>query len=111
METQNNNQQQPQNKNTTMAIIAYLIFFIPLLTDAKNDPFVKFHVKQGLVLTLTAILVNVILSFGFFFSFYYIAPLLHLAILALVVIGIVNASSGKEKELPLIGQFAKNINF
>ncbi|MBP6855591.1 MAG: hypothetical protein KBC26_01280 [Candidatus Pacebacteria bacterium] len=32
-------------KNIAMAIVAYILFFIPLLTDAKNDPFVKYHVK------------------------------------------------------------------
>ena len=36
--------------NTGMAVVAYLIFFIPLLTDAKDDPYVKFHTKQGVVL-------------------------------------------------------------
>ncbi len=40
---------QPKEKNTAMAAVAYLIFFLPLLTDAKNDQFVKYHVKQGLV--------------------------------------------------------------
>ena len=43
-------------KNTTMAVIAYIIFFVPLLTgDAQKDAFVKYHVKQGLVLFLLAV--------------------------------------------------------
>ena len=46
--------------NTGMAVLAYILFFIPLLTDAKNDPFVKFHVKQGLVLFLANILVLIV---------------------------------------------------
>lgn len=35
-----------------MAIFAYLGIFIivPFLTDSKNNPFVKFHLKQGLAL-------------------------------------------------------------
>jgi len=41
-----------EEKNTGMAIVAYILFFIPLLTDAKKDPFVKYHVKQGLVIFL-----------------------------------------------------------
>ena len=48
-----------KSKNTTMAIIAYIIFFVPLLTgDAKKDSFVKYHVKQGLVLFLLVVLIN-----------------------------------------------------
>lgn len=34
-----------KEKNIGMAVVAYILFFIPLLTDAKNDPFVKYHVK------------------------------------------------------------------
>ncbi|GAF91940.1 unnamed protein product, partial [marine sediment metagenome] len=46
-----------KEKNTGMAIVAYILFFIPLLTDAKNDPFVKYHVKQGLSLFLVAVVI------------------------------------------------------
>ncbi|MCX7878181.1 MAG: hypothetical protein N2510_05995, partial [Ignavibacteria bacterium] len=38
-------------KGKTMAIIAYLIFFIPLLMDdMKNNNFVMFHTEQAIVL-------------------------------------------------------------
>jgi uncharacterized membrane protein len=36
--------------------------------------------------------------------------LIALVIIALFIIGIINALSGKEKPLPLIGDFAKKIN-
>ncbi|GAH92852.1 unnamed protein product [marine sediment metagenome] len=49
-----------KEKNTGMAIVAYILFFIPLLTDAKNDPFVKYHVKQGLSLFLVAVVIRII---------------------------------------------------
>jgi len=39
-------------KNTGMAVVAYFIFFLPLLTEAKKDPFVKYHVRQGLGLLI-----------------------------------------------------------
>lgn len=51
-----------KEKNTGMAIVAYIIFFIPLLTEAKNDPFVKYHVKQGLVLFIGWVIVWIISS-------------------------------------------------
>lgn len=95
-------------KNTGMAVIAYLIFFIPLLTDAKNDPFVKFHVKQGLVLFLGYVIEMVLVRFPVIGWF---APLLGLGLFVLLIIGIVNAVNGEEKPLPLIGELAKNFKF
>ena len=112
-----NNDQTPQSvgqqaeakgKNIGMAVVAYIIFFIPLLTDAKNDPFVKYHVKQGLVLLISGIVVMIIAhipAIGWF------SWLLNLGLLVLLIIGIVNAVGGKEKPLPLIGQYANKFKF
>ena len=97
---------QGSKKNTGMAVIAYIIFFIPLLTDAKNDPFVKYHVKQGLVLFIGYIIeifVGMIPFIGWIIS-----PLLGILLLILFIIGIMNAIGGKEKPLPVIGGFAQN---
>ena len=119
MEETTQNSQQPQRpasgpksnrKNTGMAIVAYIIFFIPLLTDAKNDPFVKYHVKQGLTLFLAGVVVwlfmNVIPVLGLF-----IAPILNIILLILLILGIINAAKGLEKPLPIIGHFADNFKF
>jgi len=108
MEEQKN--QQKKAKNTGMAVVAYIIFFIPLLTDSKNDPFVKYHVKQGLVLFIASIIVwfiaRVIPVLGFIVS-----QILNIAILVLLIIGIINAVNGEQKPLPLIGQFADKFKF
>jgi len=96
-------------KNVGMAVVAYIIFFIPLLTDAKNDPFVKFHVKQGLVLLLgwiAGMIVSMVPVLGWI-----LAPFIGILLFVLFVIGIINALGGKEKQLPLIGQFASKFNF
>ena len=42
-------------KNKLMAVLAYIIFLIPLLA-AKDSPFAKYHTNQGLVLFLAAII-------------------------------------------------------
>jgi len=102
-----------EKKNIGMAIIAYIIFFIPLLTDAKNDPFVKYHVKQGLVLFIgwiAAGLVSILLAFvppigGI------IAWLLNVSLFVLMVFGIVSATKGEQKPLPVIGQFGEKFKF
>lgn len=82
MENQNQQEQQSQQqpvaqtasssdaeKNKLMAIIGYIIpilFFIPLVSDAKNSPFAKFHANQQLNLLLAAIAVNIVGSIFLF---------------------------------------------
>ncbi|KKS31863.1 MAG: hypothetical protein UU93_C0013G0018 [Candidatus Amesbacteria bacterium GW2011_GWA2_42_12] len=99
-------------KNTAMAVIAYILFFVPLLTgDTKKDAFVKFHTKQGLVLFLLGVLINVvgwIIPFYFWFS---ISWILSLGMLALLIVGIVNAVNGKQEPLPVIGRFSDVFKF
>lgn len=99
---------EPKENNVGMAIVAYIIFFIPLLTDSKDDPFVKFHVKQGLVLFLAWVAVAM-LSYVPIIMFF--AWILNLGLLALMVIGIMNAVGGKKTPLPLVGHFAEKFNF
>jgi uncharacterized membrane protein len=94
-------------KNTGMAMLAYLgpLILIPFVTDAKNDPFVKFHLKQALPLVVLEVIG------GFIFWIPIFGWILWLLTVILVVMGIMNASAGKEKELPVTGQFAKHFNF
>ncbi len=94
-------------KNKTFGILAYILFFIPLLA-AKDSPFAKYHANQGLALFLTMIVsltALTILSFipfiGFVFSLLHV--LVYLGFLVLVVLGIVNAAAGKCVPLPVIG--------
>lgn len=94
--------------NTVMAIVAYIIFFLPLLTSAKNDPFVKFHVKQGLIVFICGVIAYIgsmlpVLNM--------IDWLLHLVVFVLFIIGVINAATGKEKDLPVVGKFAKQFKF
>ncbi len=98
-------------KNIGMAVLAYIIFFLPLLTDAKNDPFVKFHVKQGLVLLITEVVVSVVGTIVPFLGWFIILPIGSLLVLLLWIMGIVHAINGTEKELPLVGSFAKHLTF
>lgn len=89
-------------KNKVMAVLAYIIFLIPLLA-AKDSPFAKFHTNQGLVLFLGAIassIIAVIPIIGWI-----VAPILGLVVTILAIIGIINALGGKAKELPIIGKF------
>ena len=98
-------------KNIGMAVVAYILFFVPLLTDAKNDPFVKFHVKQGLVLLITEVAISIVGTIIPFLGWLIILPLGSLLVLLLWIIGVVHAVNGTEKELPLVGSFAKRFTF
>lgn len=96
-------------KNKAMAIIGYIIpilFFIPLVTDAKNSQFAKFHANQQLNLLLFWVVGQVagsvlsIILIGLL-----ILPLVMIAGLVFMIMGIINASKGEMKKLPLIGGF------
>ncbi|HWO07395.1 MAG TPA: DUF4870 domain-containing protein [Candidatus Paceibacterota bacterium] len=97
-------------KNTLMAILAYIgpLIIISYLL-AKDDPFVKFHIKQGLLLVIGEVATWMVMT-----TVWVLFPLLqlvNLAILVLAIIGIVRAAQGQEKELPLIGHWAKSFHF
>ena len=102
-------QPQPAKHNTFMAVLAYILFFVPLLTDAKNDPFVKFHVKQGLTLFLACLASAVIVRLPVI-GWMLMAPL-NIFLFILWVIGVLNALGGKQKHLPLIGQYGDKFQF
>lgn len=89
-------------KNKVMGLLAYIIFFIPLLA-AKDSPFARFHANQGFVLFLCGLISSLILIIPILG--WLIAPILSLVITVLAVIGIINALNGKAKELPFIGKF------
>jgi len=100
--------------NKGMAIIAYILFFVPLLTgDHKKSPFVKFHTNQGTVLFLTWIawwFVSLILGFvfrGWFLwaIFSLVGFAVWVGVIVLLVLGIINAVNGRMKPLPVIGKF------
>ncbi len=93
-------------KNTGMAIVAYFLFFVPMLTGDLKDPFVKFHTNQALVLFIVDVVAWIL---GIVFSAVTLGlgallmPLIWLFIFVLWIMGIINAAKGVMKPLPLIG--------
>ncbi len=100
--------------NKIMGILAYLswLVFIPIFA-AKNSKFARFHANQGLVLLIaeaawgivygitSAIMYRIAWWLGGLFSF---VGIVSLVFVLLMVLGIINASKGKAKELPVIGK-------
>lgn len=94
------------NNSKLYNVLSYLNFWLIGLLVAPNDQDVKFHVNQGIVLTIAEVAVFIlsfILAFipivGWIISF-----LLFVAVGVLAIIGIINAVKGEQKELPLIGK-------
>lgn len=88
-------------KNKTMGILAYILFIIPLLA-ARESKFAMYHANQGLALFVVAVASHVILAFIPFIGSL-LSGLMSLAVLAFMVIGIISASKGEMKPLPIIG--------
>ena len=120
---------QIQNKNIkTYSILSYIgiLWIIGLFVKEKNDKTLKFHVGQGMLLSvlgvvgrvairiISSIIVNVgELVFGDNILFFLISIMIiilslafSVSILVLMIIGIVNASNNKEEALPVVGKYA-----
>ena len=117
-----------QNRGIAWLAYASLLLLVPLFARKRSE-YCKFHVKQGATLCaveivyyiLEAIIMAIVkaifpgqLVYGYF-TYYYqdsaatiIFRLLFAAgsifLLVLTIMGIVNAATGKQKKLPLIGQ-------
>jgi uncharacterized membrane protein len=113
-------------ENKTMSILAYILFFIPLLTGAhKDSAFAKYHTNQGTVLFLFGLIWGIIYAivtaaltaalfnpstwlsggWGALGVVTTILGLIWLIPAIFCIIGIVNAAQGRMKPLPLIGKF------
>ena len=105
--------------NKGMAVLSYLglLLLIPMFA-AKNSPFARFHVNQGLVLFLAEIVCSVavgivvsilsaiftVTGIGFLvIPFQLLSYAVDIACLVFTIMGIVYVCQGKAKKLPLIG--------
>lgn len=102
-------------QNKVMAILAYIgiLVLVPIFA-APQSKFARYHANQGLVLAICEILFSIVYSIlsSIIFAISWrlaflssILGLLWIVFIVLAVLGIMNASSGKAKELPVIGKF------
>ena len=87
----------------TMAIVAYLVFFVPLLMDdMKKNNFVMYHTEQAIVLLIFNLIAGILgtITCG-------IGLILYIPWIVFLIMGIMNASKGEAKPLPLIGSFGE----
>lgn len=87
-------------------VVAYFLFFIPLLAVKNRSSFLNYHINQGIIL----LLVSVVGNFGLDFLPWYLGFLAffkgiwNIAMLALLIIGIKNVLERKMSPLPVIGK-------
>lgn len=102
----NNSTASNDAQNKALAIIGYIVpvlFFIPLVTDAKNNAFAKFHANQQLNLLLFWVALHVIGIVPILGWFIYMIGMI--VGLVLIILGVINAANNRQKELPLIGKY------
>jgi len=97
------------SNKTLFGILAYLgPLVIVSYAMANGDSFVKFHVRQGLVLLLIEVVLWVLSAmFWFLWPLY---SLLNLVIIIFAILGIINVVNMKESKLPVVGDWADKFN-
>ena len=102
-------------ENKGVSVLSYfgLLFLIPYLAR-KDSRFARFHVNQGMVLFIAELAVNVVSSIISRIPIIrIISPVftvLDIGMFVLFIIGVVNAASGRAKDLPVIGSL-RILNF
>jgi len=83
----------------------WLLWLVPLLA-MKDNEFCKFHVKQGIILTILGVAVWVvgwIPVIGWIIAF-----IVYVYILVMAIMGIINSLNGKYWKMPILGGLAAN---
>ncbi len=90
-------------KNKTIAGLAYLIFFLPLLA-CPDSRYGRFHANQSLILFIVSIGGSIVLSIIPILGWLLMFPFA-IAVFVFAIMGLVNGLGGNAKELPLVGKF------
>lgn len=117
MEEQNQNNMASQNSTqpemptlapNVAAALAYLFGFVSgiIFLLISKDKFVRFHAVQSIMLSVTAIVVNI--AFSFIPRFWYaVSGLWSLVVMAAFIVMIVKAYQNQMFKLPVLGDIAE----
>ena len=94
-----------------LAILLSIIGFVIALAAKKEDKYVMFYARQSLVLFFAFLALWILNLFLMFIPLLgqVISFILGVSLLVLWVIGLVYSLSGEMKDIPLIGEFAKQL--
>ncbi len=121
-ETKEDKKTEKKSDNSTLcAALSYLLIgliWYAIDEKMKKNDFVKFHVKQGLILLVIAVIYSIILQIitfplhflGFLGEIIiWVLQLTNLIFVVLAIIGIINAINKNKKILPIIGDYAEDL--
>jgi len=94
-------------KGKGIAWLSYLgiLWLVPLLA-MKDNAFCKFHVKQGIILTILTVAIWIV---GWIpFVGWLVLAAVYIYWLVMAIMGIINAASGKYWTMPILGKLAAN---
>jgi uncharacterized membrane protein len=94
-----------QAKSTVWLAYLGILFLIPLLT-LKENAFAKFHVKQGIILTILGVAIWVVAWIPFIG--WLLGFVVWIYILVMIIMGIVNSLGGKYWKMPILGGLAQS---
>ena len=116
MQTAETSPANKESENKVIFILSYLgiLFFLPLVS-CPHSKIGRFHANQSLLLLIASVAGQIIISvlssilLAISWRLWAITSLLSwawaIAILALVILGMVNANKGEQKPLPVIGKW------
>lgn len=95
--------EEKKSESNLLAALSYIgLLSVVMLLVKKEDKFVQFHAKQGVVLFIGNILAMVIPVLGWM--------LINPIVIIVEIVGFIMAIQGKEYKLPVIGDLAEKIN-
>ncbi len=99
----------PTGEQIVFGILAYLgiLVLIPLLVK-KDDDFIHFHAKQGLVLLIVWIAVWIVTLVPFIG--WVIGPLFSIVVAIVSLIAIIKVLMGQKWEIPVVCTYADKLN-
>ncbi|MGM0479248.1 MAG: DUF4870 domain-containing protein [Bacteroidota bacterium] len=115
------------NVDKTVGIVAYItligfIIAIVMNSEKKGEEkkFGAFHLRQslGIIIAAIAVMIGLAILVAILSAISWtlgatlggiLYPVTYLGILALVIIGIINAANGEEKPLPVVGPYIQKI--
>ncbi|MBU2562101.1 MAG: DUF4870 domain-containing protein [Nanoarchaeota archaeon] len=92
-----------------LAVFLSIIGFIIALLVKKENKYVMYYAKQSLVLFIGWVIVSIIGIVPILG--WVLAPIGWIILIILWIIALVNSLSGKLKETPLVGKYAKKFDF
>jgi len=97
------NDQNSGNKKMYCILCYIFILWLVGMTQMPQDEDVKFHVNQGIILTIAGVAIGIIYAIPVLGLI--LGPIASLGLFIFAIMGIINANNGVQKELPLIGKF------